>query len=106
MLFELLVKALLMAATIFAPIGTNNAANDESVMPSTAEHVMTFELPSFENLIELKEESEELWIIDLPEVEIIATYTGDHRYEATKIDGDIVAIMYLDEIVITADAIH
>ena len=126
MLLDLVIKALLMVASTITPIGMNNATDVETSVHTSNDHVVTFELPSLENLIEAKVETEdlwvidlpeveifatcteveteELWVIDLPEVEIVATYTGENRYEATLIDGEPVAIMYLDEVVITAEA--
>ena len=39
--------------------------------------------------------------IKMPEVEIKATYTGKNKYEAVELDGEIVPIIYLDEVIIT-----
>lgn len=131
MLFELILRALLIIATSLSTAHNSDATVTGTTVFASEERVVTFELPSFENLIDIKKENEDIWVIDLPEVEIFASYTGEdsceakeknedlwmidlpeveiiaeytgvHRYEATMIDGEKVAMIQLDEVVITA----
>ncbi|NND77090.1 MAG: hypothetical protein HKN39_02770 [Flavobacteriales bacterium] len=101
MLVDLVIKALLIIATSLGSAHNSDAVVTEPTVYEN-DRVVTFELPSFENLIEKKKENEDLWVIDLPEVEIVATYTGKNRFEATLIEGEMVPMIQLDEVVITA----
>ena len=101
MLVKIIFQTLISAALSFAPISTNSFAEDEPTIHASEDHVATFELPSFENIIEPNTTVEIIPVIELPEVEIKATYTGKNKYEAVELDGEIVPIIYLDEVIIT-----
>lgn len=97
MLSKLLFSSFLSASLSLAPLSTidNTLTDCES-----EHHRAAFELPSFENLLELPEPSHELYVIDLPEIEIFATYTGDDKCELTTID--LLPIIHLPEVEIFA----
>ena len=101
MLFKIIFQALISAAFSFAPLSTDTFAEDEHSIHESQDHVATFELPSFENFIEPNTTEEVIPVINLPEVEIKATYTGKNKYEAIVLDGEIVPVIYLDEVIIT-----
>ena len=89
MLFELILRALMIIATSLSTAHNSDATVTGSTVLASEKRVVTFELPSFENLIDIKKENEDIWMIDLPEVEIVATYTGKDSCEAKEENEDI-----------------
>ena len=97
MLSKLLFASFLSAGLSLAPTSTDHSPITDC---ESAHHTASFELPSIENLIESPDSSEDLFVINLPEVEIFATYTGDDKCEMTTID--LLPVINLPEVEIFA----
>ena len=89
MLIDFVIRTLMIIATSLSTAHNSDATINEASVFVSEERIVTFELPSFENLIDIKKENEDLWVIDLPEVEIVATYTGKNSCEAKKENEDL-----------------
>ena len=97
MLSKLLFVSFLSAGLSLAPTPIDHSPITDC---ESAHYTASFELPSFENLVASPESSDDLFVINLPEVEIFATYTGDNKCEMTTID--LLPVVNLPEVEIFA----
>ena len=96
-----MLSKLLFASFLSVGLSISTPDSDGPLTDCESEHHKSFELPSYENLIDSPEfPSDEIYMIDLPEVEIFATYTGDEKCETTAID--LLPVINLPEVEIFA----